>query len=598
MSKHTGKREAGEPAKAAAQRPAQAASHWGRSARDTIEAIAIAFALAFLFKTFEAEAFVIPTGSMAPTLMGRHKDVLCPECGYHYTAGSSEEADRNGNELRTPAGDIDERYQVVECTCPICRYPMSVDVKQPDPEDGGRHPSYSGDRIWVSKVPYQFTEPRRWDVIVFRCPLEAETYFIKRLVGLPNETVQILHGDIYAKGAADADFVLQRKPPDKICAMAQVVHDNDYVSPALVEAGWPARWSATSSAGAAGRWQSSTDGRSFASDGTADGETWMRYEHRVPPDGFWRDRRGEGFAPHRAAKPQLITDFYAFNTRVLRRDQAYGSPPSALGLHWVGDLLLECEADVRSDQGTLLVDLVKGGAHFRCAIDVATGQAELSIDALPDWKRSGETPLQGPGAYRIRLANVDRQLVLWVNDRLVAFDQPTTYDGVADERPRSDDGDPGDLAPVGIGSRGAAVEVRHLRVLRDVYYIADQGDHRGLPITDFQSHQSIVPLLRADDLVEFLSTPSAWQDSAGRSAFDGRQALRYELEPDQFFVLGDNSPASADARFWYGEHYVDRSLLVGKALLIYWPHPLELPVPLTGVSIPLVPNLPEMGFIR
>ena len=31
-----------------------------------------------------AEAFVIPTGSMAPTLMGRHKEVVCPSCGYTY----------------------------------------------------------------------------------------------------------------------------------------------------------------------------------------------------------------------------------------------------------------------------------------------------------------------------------------------------------------------------------------------------------------------------------------------------------------------------------------------------------------------------------
>ena len=45
--------------------------------RETIEAVAIAFVLAFVFKTFEAEAFVIPTGSMAPTLYGRHKEVHC-----------------------------------------------------------------------------------------------------------------------------------------------------------------------------------------------------------------------------------------------------------------------------------------------------------------------------------------------------------------------------------------------------------------------------------------------------------------------------------------------------------------------------------------
>ncbi|MGC3966264.1 MAG: hypothetical protein QM775_02485 [Pirellulales bacterium] len=40
------------------------------SLRETFDSIAIAFILAFLFRTFEAEAFVIPTGSMALTLMG------------------------------------------------------------------------------------------------------------------------------------------------------------------------------------------------------------------------------------------------------------------------------------------------------------------------------------------------------------------------------------------------------------------------------------------------------------------------------------------------------------------------------------------------
>ena len=47
--------------------------------RELVESLVVALFLAFLFKTFEAEAFVIPTGSMAPTLMGRHKDVECSQ---------------------------------------------------------------------------------------------------------------------------------------------------------------------------------------------------------------------------------------------------------------------------------------------------------------------------------------------------------------------------------------------------------------------------------------------------------------------------------------------------------------------------------------
>ena len=59
--------------------------------RDSIESFAIAFILAFVFKTFEAEAFVIPTGAMAPTLYGRHKQVDCENCGHDYAVGASEE---------------------------------------------------------------------------------------------------------------------------------------------------------------------------------------------------------------------------------------------------------------------------------------------------------------------------------------------------------------------------------------------------------------------------------------------------------------------------------------------------------------------------
>jgi signal peptidase I len=80
--------------------------------------------------------------------------------------------------------------------------------------------------------------------------------------------------------------------------------------------------------------------------------------------------------------------------------------------------------------------------------------------------------------------------------------------------------------------------------------------------------------------------------------FDQRRTVEFALGPDQFFVLGDNSPCSSDARLWRTQHFVERDLLVGKALFVYWPHPLNLHIPLTNVSIGVVPNLPSMGFIR
>ena len=67
------------------------------------------------------------------------------------------------------------------------------------------------------------------------------------------------------------------------------------------------------------------------------------------------------------------------------------------------------------------------------------------------------------------------------------------------------------------------------------------------------------------------------------------------MKADQFLPMGDNSPQSYDGRYWWHQgvkhHYVERDLLIGKALLIYWPHTWNRPVPFT-------PNLSRMGPIR
>ncbi len=565
-------------------------SHWSRNTRETIESIAIAFALAFLFKAFEAEAFVIPTGSMAPTLMGRHKDVVCPECGYRYSASASEETDREGY-LRP--GD---QHQIIGCTCPICRLPISVDPQ--DPQSSGRDasPSYSGDRIWVSKVPYEMADPARWDVAVFRFPEEAETYYIKRLVGLPNETVRLYHGDLYTKGHDEAEFSIQRKPPDKVRAMAQVVHDNDYVSKTLQAHHWPARWQPAQQGAAA--WQASDDARSYRVDGSSDSEAWIRYHHTVPTEDDWYAIEHDRWSAGQVPRAQLITDFYAFDTRVTREEQR--SLPAAMGLHWVGDLILDCRVDVQSPQGTVLLDLVKAGQHFRCEIDVATGAALLKIVGLDGWERKAPTSIHGTGMHDLAFANVDRQLVLWVDGSVVAFDQPTTYDQLNDDHPHSTADDPGDLAPLGIGSRGAKLAVDRLRVSRDIYYIADRypDARQGHAISDYDPGVYSPAEMSAEQLVQFYSSPEMWENSQRGNVFDARQAVEYPLDDGQFFMLGDNSPASYDARLWRRQNYVERELLVGKALFVYWPHPWGVFVPFTNVSLPLIPNVRKMGLIR
>lgn len=57
-----------------------------------------------------------------------------------------------------------------------------------------------GDFILVDKVTYRFREPERGDVVVFHFPLNEETYYVKRVVGVPGDTVQVIEGVLYING--------------------------------------------------------------------------------------------------------------------------------------------------------------------------------------------------------------------------------------------------------------------------------------------------------------------------------------------------------------------------------------------------------------
>ncbi len=62
-------------------------------------------------------------------------------------------------------------------------------------------PLYNGDNLIVDKVSYRFHDPERFDIIVFPFKHEQSTYYIKRIIGLPGETVQIdVNGNIYING--------------------------------------------------------------------------------------------------------------------------------------------------------------------------------------------------------------------------------------------------------------------------------------------------------------------------------------------------------------------------------------------------------------
>ncbi|KKR15170.1 MAG: Signal peptidase I [Candidatus Falkowbacteria bacterium GW2011_GWA2_39_24] len=49
----------------------------------------------------------------------------------------------------------------------------------------------------IDEISYRFNEPQRGDIIVFRYPFNPQEFFIKRLIGLPGETVQLRDGHVY-----------------------------------------------------------------------------------------------------------------------------------------------------------------------------------------------------------------------------------------------------------------------------------------------------------------------------------------------------------------------------------------------------------------
>lgn len=70
----------------------------------------------------------------------------------------------------------------------------------------------SGDRIIANKFNIFFSKIKRFDVILFKYPLDQTKNFVKRVVGLPNEEITIHNGDIYSKPTGETKFQIARKP--------------------------------------------------------------------------------------------------------------------------------------------------------------------------------------------------------------------------------------------------------------------------------------------------------------------------------------------------------------------------------------------------
>ena len=491
---------------------------------NTFEWLITAFILAFVFRTFVMEAFRIPTGSMADTLKGAHFRLRCRQCGYGYDHGfvPSRYFDGNGRRFSddtVPVGSV----QLPATACPSCGY---------NDRSNNRAPVANGDRILVLKCIYQFTDPKRWDVIVFKNPPEPSINYIKRLIGLPGESVQIKDGDIYINGQ------ISRKPPKVQNEQWMPVYDNAYQ---------PVRPGDRLFNGHA--WS-----QPFRN---VDGSQWVTEDETSPT--VFRLDQPEG----RAGRiDTLVYDTSRGND--FRATYAYDEIDRNENMPYCSDLMLRFSCLAASSDASIGIALSKYETTYRAEVDLSAGTLVVT-----SCKEGGEPmelvsmPLENPGIDKrmlVKFANVDHRLIFEYGDTKGTYDLGRGP-GEVGEIMR-------DVPPrVEIFGSGK-LTLSHIAMFRDIHYTERQYGNSG--------------------------------------AFGKATDEAFDLDEDEFFVMGDNSPNSEDCRWWrrpgvankgldeYRIGTVPRNYLVGKALFVYWPSGFK---PFEKSPVGIIPNIGRMRFI-
>lgn len=394
--------------------------------------------------------------SMAPTLLGRHAQVTCADCGFVF--------------FRC----LEHLLEQDTAVCPNCGYVSHR-------ADG--HLAQPGEQVMLFRSLYQFRAARRWEVVAMRNPQDARQVVVKRVVGLPGETVQLRHGDVYADGQ------VQRKGLSQQRGMAVLVYDADH-SPSRDKL--PPRWQPqnqdTHWGWADGRYvHAATDPR--------DPVDWLVYRH-------WRAVGGKGTQ----AEQSPITD----------DTPGCPIPRRVEDCNFVPDVMLSFRVITTFGRGLLLLRGTDGQEEFQVHIDPNARRYWVLHNGRQILRSGGvgKTPAL-EGGMIIEMSLFDQQLLLAMDGKtLLRF----PYDaGTSPRKPTT--------SPLAIGSQGLGVELRELRVYRDVYY--------GRPCV-----------------------------AAGTWGLD----KPVKIANWGYFVLGDNSPASLDSRCWPDGPTVDARLLAGKPL--------------------------------
>ncbi len=119
-----------------------------------------------------ASPVVVEGSSMAPALNGPHRNYRCDACGRRLALGLD---------------------QVPTDSLTVCPYCGKLSAR-------ATSGALVGDRLVVDRTAYTLRGPRRWEVVVFRSPVEPSELCVKRVVGLPGETVALAGGDVLING--------------------------------------------------------------------------------------------------------------------------------------------------------------------------------------------------------------------------------------------------------------------------------------------------------------------------------------------------------------------------------------------------------------
>lgn len=390
------------------------------SVANTFEWIITAFILAFVFRAFVLEAFRIPTGSMADTLMGDHFNIRCTQCGYSYEYNFNPYIQKT---YKTEVGS--GFYKLVPSPrCPSCGYYEKPNMAVP---------KANGDRILVFKCLYQFVEPKRWDVIVFKNPTNPKENYIKRLIGKPGETVEIVDGDIYI------DEKLVRKPQKVQEEMWLPIYNNNFQPIQPME----------------GRFNEHSWHQPFTNDSTSEWQSNplkpVEFTLKGRPDKinimFYDTQKGNDF----------------------RASYAYGDPRFYKYLPFCSDLMMRFNGKITDEKGIIGIGFTKYQTLYKAWFDSAGLMVIEKIDSTGktvELARKQISPVQQNKDFFIQFSDADHLLVLRIDKQELTYDLGTGKD---DAGPRLNE-----IEPKAIIFGSGGLTISNVGLYRDICYISSR----------------------------------------------------------------------------------------------------------------------------